>query len=113
MAANGQQAELMILELMRKYTFSFARLKELLRRNVQYVDIAPRVGLVPALEGTDIPTFEMFHARLPNRIIPQIVSDLKMAETQYRRMSMHKNEEARSRYISGVGSPSNFRKTQL
>ena len=32
MAANEQQAELMILELMRKYTFSFTRLKELLRR---------------------------------------------------------------------------------
>ena len=34
MAENENQAELMILELMREYSFSFPRLKELLRRKI-------------------------------------------------------------------------------
>ena len=77
--------------------------------NVQYVDIAPLVGLEPSVDGDDIPTFEMFHARIPSRIFPPIVDDIQMFETQYGPIGKHRNEEARSRYLSGVGSPNNFR----
>jgi len=80
---------------------------------VQYADIAPLVGLDPTIEGQDIPTFEMFHARLPSRIFPLIVDDLQMFETQYGPMNKHRNEEARSRYLSGVGSPNNFRNSTV
>ena len=76
---------------------------------VQYVDIAPRVGLDPSAEGDDIPTFEMFHARLPPAVFPLIIRDLSRYEAQYGPMPKHLNEEARSRYISGVGNPGNFR----
>jgi hypothetical protein len=76
---------------------------------VQYDDIAPLVGLDPYAGGRDIPTFEMFYARLPNEIFLLIVNDIRMFGAQYGRMIDHKNEEARSRYLSSVGSSSNFR----
>ncbi|OCK97655.1 uncharacterized protein K441DRAFT_675041 [Cenococcum geophilum 1.58] len=109
MAENENQAELMILELMREYSFSFPRLKELLRQNnlnvsfskVQYVDIAPMVGLNPAVKGDDIPVFNMFRARLPNAIFRKIVEDLQAFSAQYGPMDKHENEEARARYLSG------------
>lgn len=109
MAENENQAELMILELMREYSFSFHRLKELLRQNnldvsfskVQYVDIAPMVGLKPNVKGSDIPLFDMFRARLPNDIFYKIVEDLQAFAAQYGPMDEHENEEARARYLSG------------
>jgi hypothetical protein len=76
---------------------------------VRYSDIAPLVGLNPNARGRDIPTFEMFYARLPNEIFPLIVSDIRMFAAQYGPMIDHANEEARSRYLSSVGSSSNFR----
>jgi hypothetical protein len=76
--------------------------------NVRYVDIAPFVGLDPYVDGTDIPTFEMSFARLPNAIFSTIIDDLHRLELQYGSVKEHKNEEARSRYLSGVGSPSYF-----
>jgi len=134
---NKGKAELMILELMRKFSFDLSDLRKLLRREanksqvtrliyiqlivatendlnvsfskVQYVDIAPRVGLDPRKRGEDIPTFEMFHARLPKASFPIIIGDLRRLEKQYGSMAKHENEEARSRYLSGVGNPSNFR----
>jgi hypothetical protein len=75
---------------------------------VRYVDIAPSVGLDPYLDGTDIPTFEMSCARLPNVIFSIIIDDLQRLEAQYGRVENHMNEEARSRYLSGVGSPGYF-----
>jgi hypothetical protein len=72
------------------------------------MDIAPSVGLDPYLNGTDIPTFEMSCARLPNAIFSIIIDDLQRLEAQYGRVEKHMNEEARSRYLSGVGSPSHF-----
>jgi hypothetical protein len=73
------------------------------------VDIAPLVGLDPRVKGDDIPTFEMSCARLPNSIFSIIVSDLQRLEAQYGRVEKHVNEETRSRYLAGVGSPSYFR----
>ena len=75
---------------------------------VRYMDIAPLVGLDPRVRGTDIPTFEMSCARLPNAIFSTIIDDLHRLELQYGSVKEHKNEEARSRYLSGVGSPSYF-----
>ena len=69
------------------------------------MDIAPRVGLDPVLQGKDIPSFKMFRARLPNAIFNQIVRDLQKFSLQYGPMGNHENEEARARYISGVGTP--------
>ena len=71
---------------------------------VKYEDIAPKVDLDPILEGDDITLFDMFRARLPNAIFHQIVKDLRVFSAQYGPMGKHKNEEARARYISGVGS---------
>ena len=73
---------------------------------VLYVDIAPFVGLDPRVEGTDIPTFEMSCARLPNSTFSIIVSDLQRLEAQYGSVEMYLNEETRSRYLTGVGNPS-------
>jgi hypothetical protein len=55
-----------------------------------------------------VPTFEIHHARLPNVVSTQIVKDPRVLEAQYGPMSKHENEEARSRYLSGVGSPGYF-----
>lgn len=109
MAENKDQPELMVLELMRDYSFSFSSFKELLRQfnlnicfsKVQYVDIAPMVGLDPNIQGDDISSFDMFRARLPNAIFHKIVGDLKVLSAQYGTMDRHINEEARARYLSG------------
>jgi hypothetical protein len=75
----------------------------------KYQDVASLVGLDPDVEGTDIPTFEMSYARVPNSILSAIVSDLQSLEAQYGTMEMHLNEETRSRYLAGVGSPNYLR----
>ncbi|KAN0082202.1 hypothetical protein V8E54_003500 [Elaphomyces granulatus] len=108
MIKNKEKAEVMILELMMKYSFNLSHLKHLLGKHnldvsfpkVRYSDIAPLVGLNPNARGRDIPTFEMFYARLPNEIFPLIVSDIRMFAAQYGPMIDHANEEARSRYLS-------------
>ena len=131
MAENKDRAELMVLELMREYSFSFSRLKELLRgkviqlhlfdlhplivaiansldisfSKVKYVDVAPMVGLDPNVKGDDIPSFNMFRARLPNTIFHKIVDDLQVFSAQYGPMDKHENEEARACYLSAVCSP--------
>ena len=130
MVENKDSAELMILELMRRYSFSLSLLQDLLRRKanqpqvawliciqltiatendlnvsfskLRYVDIAPSVGLDPYLDGTDIPTFEMFRARLTTNIFMKIVEDLQIYAWQYGGLLSHINEEARARYLSGV-----------
>ena len=66
------------------------------------------VGLDPYVEGDDIPFFDMFRARLPNTVFHKIVEDLQVFSAQYGPMDKHKNEEARSRYLSAVCSPSSF-----
>ncbi|KAL2864582.1 uncharacterized protein BJX67DRAFT_360907 [Aspergillus lucknowensis] len=43
---------------------------------------------------------ELCRSRIPNTMFEEILEDLSLAETQYGPMSMHDNEEARSRYIS-------------
>jgi hypothetical protein len=72
---------------------------------VQYIDIAPLVGLKPYLAGCDIPTSVMSYARLPNSTFSKIISNLQDLEAQYGTVDMHRNEEARSRYLTGVSSP--------
>jgi len=76
---------------------------------VRYVDIAPLFGLNPGVKGDDIPTFEMSYARLPNALFLQILRDIRVFGKQYGPMDDHENEETRSRYLSAVGSPGNFR----
>jgi hypothetical protein len=73
------------------------------------VDIAPMVGLDPILKGDDIKPFEMFRARFPNNIFHKIVEDLRTFTAQYGSMGKHENEEARARYLSGVGSSGSFK----
>ncbi|KIX07252.1 uncharacterized protein Z518_01905 [Rhinocladiella mackenziei CBS 650.93] len=109
MVENEDKAEIMILELMREYSFNLSRLKDLLRQNhlevslskVQYADIAPIVGLEAVVKGDDILAFDMFRARLPNSVFNQIVEDLRRFSAQYGPMSKHENEEARACYLSG------------
>jgi hypothetical protein len=73
------------------------------------MDIAPRVGLDPVRDGSDIPPFDMHYARLPNVIFNQIVRDLQVYAAQYGPMRKHKNEEARSRFLSAVNTPSSLK----
>ena len=74
--------------------------------NVKYVDIAPLVGLDPIHQGLDIPSFKMFRARLPNDVFHHIVRDLQVFSAQYGPVGQHPNEEARSRFLSAVSTPS-------
>jgi hypothetical protein len=131
------RVELMILDLMREYSFSFPRLKELLRgkfespratvlnyirlivavennlevsfSKTKYDDIAPRVGLDPIQRGSDIQPFDIFHARLPNFVFNKIAQDIRTLSTQYGNLDEHANEEARSRFLSGVSTPTSLK----
>ena len=60
------------------------------------------VGLDPLLKGTDIPDFDMFGARLTKATFSKILEDLDAFQVQYGTLSMQVNEQARSRYLSGV-----------
>ena len=130
-AATPQTAEITILELMRKYSFSLATLKDLLRSvyylselriwltsiwlitalenkldvsfsNVRYRDIAPMVGLAPGKYGKDMVTFGMARARLPDEVFQQILLELEAFSLQYGSRNEQMNEEARSRFLSAV-----------
>ncbi|KAF8806804.1 hypothetical protein BYT27DRAFT_6609038 [Phlegmacium glaucopus] len=67
---------------------------------VKYKDIAPRVDLQPDLCGRDMPTFDICRARIPNSLFREIISDIQMMLNQYGEPDSHKNEEARSRFLS-------------
>jgi hypothetical protein len=69
---------------------------------VKYDDIAPLDCLDTAKMVHDIHTIEMIHARLPNAIFPLIIDDIQVFGAQYGPMIDHRNEEARSRYLSSV-----------
>jgi len=93
MAENKAKAEVMILELT-KYSFHFSRLKHLLGQHDLDVSFSKSnalislAGLEPHGRGRDIPTFEMFHARLPNEIFPLIVNYIRMFGAQYGPMNL-------------------------
>jgi hypothetical protein len=53
------------------------------------------------VSGTDIPEFEMFYGRLPKSVFSKILNDLQDFSWQYGPLSMHVNEEARARFLSG------------
>ena len=59
------------------------------------------VGLDPVAQGDDIPAFEMFRARLPDSVFPQVIADLESFSWQYGPLSKHENVEGRSRFLSG------------
>jgi hypothetical protein len=61
------------------------------------------VGLDPIVQGDDIPTFDMFRARLPNHIFNQTVEDLRLFSAQYGPMGKHQNEESSSALSIGGG----------
>jgi hypothetical protein len=69
---------------------------------ILYSEIAPTVGLDPIRGGIDIPTFEMHRARLPHSTCYGILMDLKALTFQYGTADFHRNEEATSRWVSGV-----------
>ncbi|KAI9764334.1 MAG: hypothetical protein M1839_005965, partial [Geoglossum umbratile] len=108
MVKDKQRAELIILELMKEYSFSFPDLKELLRDNnleisfsrVKYKDIAPTIGLNLAVEGKDIPTCPMFQVRITNKPFRKILEDIQAFIYQYRPLEDQDVEEARSRFLS-------------
>lgn len=69
---------------------------------VKYVDIAPLVGLEPGREGSDIGTFAMSRARLPDIVFQKILTELHAFALQYGTIRQQRNEEARSRFLSAV-----------
>lgn len=62
------------------------------------------VGLAPGKEGKDIRAFDMARARLPDEVFRQIMLDLDAFSLQYGSTAEHRNEEARSRFLSAVSS---------
>ena len=76
---------------------------------MKYMDIAPLVGLEPIREGDDIGTFSMSRARLPDTVFQKILLDLHDLALQYGSIRQHRNEEARSRFLSAVRWPAPHR----
>lgn len=70
---------------------------------VKYENIAPFVNLDPHADAEDAKTFLINRARIPTRDFKNIVEEMQRLGSQYRRPQDHANEEARSRYIAGVG----------
>ena len=58
-----------------------------------------------AKKRRDIHHLDIFRSRLPMDIFRKIFEDVDNASLQYGRMENHKNEEARSRYITSVSGP--------
>ncbi|KAI9769791.1 MAG: hypothetical protein M1840_003785 [Geoglossum simile] len=108
MVKDRERAELIVLELMEEYNFDFQEFKRLLKDNdlevsfsrVRYKDIAPKIGLQPYSDGLDIPTFPIFRARLSNDLFRKILEDIQLFTFQYRPLSLHDTEDARSRFLS-------------
>jgi hypothetical protein len=73
---------------------------------VKYRDIAPRVGLAAGLAGDDMETFDIHRARIPTSMFKAIVEDLEIMMKQYGQPNIHKNGEARSRFLAPVSFPS-------
>ncbi|KAH0565329.1 hypothetical protein GP486_001273 [Trichoglossum hirsutum] len=67
---------------------------------VKYKDIAPKVGLLPTAQGADIPVFPMFRARLTSEVFRKIIEDIDCLTAQYGTLRNHRNEEARSRFLT-------------
>lgn len=61
------------------------------------------VGLDPAVEGEDIPTFPMYRARITNDPFHRIVEDVQAFTFQYGPFAKHDTEESRSCFLSAVG----------
>ena len=70
---------------------------------VKYENIAPFVNLDPYGDAQDAKSFLINRARMPTRDFKNISEELERLGSQYRRPDDHANEEARSRYIAGVG----------
>jgi hypothetical protein len=71
---------------------------------VKFRDIAPRVGLKFELAGKDMPTFDIYRARIPSSLFKDIIGDLQVIMKQYGEPARHKNEEARSRFLAPVST---------
>jgi hypothetical protein len=69
---------------------------------VRYQDIAPRVGLASGLAGEDVTKFDIHRARIPTSMFKDIVKDLEIIMKQYGLPNLHKNEEARARFLAPV-----------
>ena len=69
---------------------------------MKFKDIASKVGLDHLKFGSDIASFPITRARLPDDVFWAILKDLQCVTRQYGTLDEHRNEEARSRYISAV-----------
>ena len=70
--------------------------------NVQYVDIAPFVGLNPNRNLNDIATFDLYRSRIPTSLFRSIVQDMDVLLHQYGPPYEHETEEATSQFLSPV-----------
>ena len=71
---------------------------------VEYLDIAPRVGLKPTLQGRDMKTFDIHRARILTSLFKEIVEDLDVAMYQYGGPDYHDNVEVMSKYLAPVSA---------
>jgi hypothetical protein len=53
------------------------------------------------MRGNDIPSFEMFYARLPKSVFSEILGDLQVFTWQYGPLSSHRSEDGRAHFLSG------------
>lgn len=69
---------------------------------MQYVDIAPFVGLNPDRYLHDIATFNFYRSRIPASLFRSIVQDMDVLLQQYGSPFEHATEEAISQFLAPV-----------
>ena len=126
--ADHESAEVALLHIMEKYDFHLSHLQEILTgwsfilssrklngsvsspeqgldvsfSNIKYEDIASFVGLEPWHEFSDVKTFELHRARIPDTLFKDVLQDMDIMQMQYGPPNVHKTEEARSRFLAPV-----------
>lgn len=68
----------------------------------KYTDLAPPFRLNPSQKSSDISKLAVYRSRLPPAVINLILSAVDTADIIYGRMSEHKTERVRGRYVESV-----------
>jgi len=70
--------------------------------NVKYKEMASFVGLDPWHQFSDVETFDLHRARIPDALFKDILQDMDIMLMQYGPPNEHKTEEAKSRFLAPV-----------
>ena len=126
--ADHELAEVALLHIMEKYDFYLSHLQEILTgwsfilssqklngsvsspeqgldmsfSNIKYKDITNFVGLEPWHKFSDVKTFELHCACIPDELFKDVLQDMDIMQMQYGPPNVHKMEEARSHFLTLV-----------